>query len=128
MNKQQLSMDYFMAGLLPKYQNDPFLVLALTGRLNSSKGSSLEVISMFSLNDEDQIVTDAFVLFDCIATLKSKPSDEGKIIQSRGSPFQCINYLVCQFQQALNKHNDAIFCESVENPNFTDIGLIHNEN
>ncbi|MFT6329376.1 MAG: hypothetical protein ACJAYN_001307 [Bermanella sp.] len=127
MNKQQLSMDYFMAGLRREYQTSPFLILALTGRLNSHKGGSLEIISMFALNDGEQIITDAFVLFDCIATMKVKPSGGGNIIQSCGTPFQCINYLVSQFQQALNQQNDSIYCESAENPSFTDIELFNGE-
>lgn len=127
MKQQLLSIDYFMTGLHRKYQTDPFLILALTGRLNSQKGASLEIVGMYSLNDERQIVTEAFVLFDCVAAVRADPFDDENIIHANGTPMQCFKHLISQFQKALHYNNDSIYCEPLENPSFTDNGVFHVE-
>ena len=117
----QISEDYFLHRIKPEYQNEANVLLATTGVLNSTSGNYKLFISSTSVEHEDKLSFQNIQRFNMLATVIDKGTNNILKIEGFGSPNQCFEYIIDEFEQLLKQNEDQIYLKQHDELTLDDI-------
>jgi len=119
---KNITEDYFLNRIKPSYQSEPSLLLATMGVLKSALNTYTLAITDCAMTSE----TSSSINYQHCKYQASVVNNENEVVallSSEGSPNQCFEYFVNQFEKIINQECDVIYLEQHDSLYLDDLDI-----
>ncbi|WP_258808291.1 nucleotide pyrophosphohydrolase [Pseudidiomarina sp. CB1] len=119
MNK--IVSDYFCCQIPKSVQEDPLLLLAMSGVLNSVSGKFKMYIESIRVEEESQLIFENTKRIKVTTKVEFANHDSLVRFNAIGSPAQCYAHVVDQFTKFVKEYDDKIYLQSHDIPSMEEL-------